>query len=65
MKIREKHFSVIKPRNLQIISEKMPNATYFDHTSFILENSMYADLSHLNNKGSIKYSEFLQSLFIK
>ncbi|MAR40053.1 MAG: hypothetical protein CMD22_05235 [Flavobacteriales bacterium] len=63
--ILEKHFSVIKARNLEIVSEKMPNATYFDHTSFVLENSMYADLSHLNNKGSNKYSEFLQSIFNK
>lgn len=63
--ILEKHFAVIKPRNLQIVSEKMPNATYFDHTSFVLENSMYTDLSHLNNKGSNKYSEFLKSIFNK
>jgi len=63
--ILEKHFSVIKPRNFQIASKQMPNATYLNHTSFVLENSMYADLSHLNNKGSNKYSEFLQSLFIK
>lgn len=63
--ILQKHFEVIKPRNLQIVSAKMPNATYFDHTSFVLENSMYADLSHLNNKGSNKYSEFLQSIFNK
>jgi len=63
--ILEKHFSVIKPRNLQIVSENMPNATYFDHTSFVLKNSDYADLSHLNNKGSNKYSEFLQLLFRK
>ena len=63
--ILEKHFLVIKPRNLQIVSENMPNATYFDHTSFVLKNSDYADLSHLNNKGSNKYSEFLQLLFHK
>jgi len=63
--ILEKHFLVIKPRNLQIVSENMPNATYFDHTSFVLKNSDYADLSHLNNKGSNKYSEFLQLLFRK
>ena len=63
--ILEKHFSVIKPRNLQIVSENMPNATYFDHTSFVLKNSDYADLGHLNNKGSTKYSEFLQLLFRK
>lgn len=63
--ILEKHFSVIKPRNLEIVSEKMPNATYFDHTSFVLDNSMYVDLSHLNTKGSNKYSKFLQSIFKK
>ena len=63
--ILEKHFSVIRQRNFQIASEQMPNATYFNHTSFVLENSMYADLSHLNNIGSNKYSEFLQSIFIK
>lgn len=63
--ILEKHFSVIKPRNFQIASEQMPNATYFNHTSFVLENSMYADLSHLNSIGSNKYSEFLQSIFSK
>ena len=63
--ILEKHFSVVKPRNFQIASEQMPNATYFDHTSFVLKNSDYADLGHLNNKGSTKYSEFLQLLFRK
>ena len=63
--ILEKHFSVIRQRNFQIALEQMPNATYFNHTSFVLENSMYADFSHLNNKGSTKYSEFLQSLFSK
>ena len=64
--ILEKHFSVIRQRNCSSIArDQMPNATYFDHTSFVLKNSDYADLSHLNNKGSNKYSEFLQSIFNK
>ena len=64
--IIEKHFSVIRERNCSSIArDQMPNATYFDHTSFVLKNSDYADLSHLNNKGSNKYSEFLQSIFNK
>ncbi len=69
--ILEKHFSVIRQRNCSSIArDQMPNATYFDHTSvvdtsFVLKNSEYADLSHLNNKGSNKYSEFLQSIFNK
>jgi hypothetical protein len=64
--ILEKHFSVIRQRNCSSIArDQMPNATYSDHTSFVLKNSDYADLSHLNNKGSNKYSEFLQSIFNK
>ena len=64
--ILEKHFSVISQRNCASIArDQMPNATYFDHTSFVLKNSMYADLSHLNSKGSNKYSEFLRSIFNK
>ncbi len=69
--ILEKHFSVIRQRNCSSIArDQMPNATYFDHTSvvdtsFVLKNSDYADLSHLNNKGSNKYSDFLQSIFNK
>ena len=43
----------------------MANATYLDHSSFKLDNSMFADLSHLNDKGSLTYSLFLKSVFSK
>ena len=63
--VLQSHFSLIKDRNYKIASEKMANATYLDHSSFKLDNSMFADLSHLNDKGSLTYSLFLKSVFSK
>jgi len=63
--VLQSHFSLIKDRNYKIASEKMANATYLDHSSFKLNNSMFADLSHLNGTGSISYSLFLKSVFSK
>tara|TARA_B110000444_G_C18808528_1_gene581319 strand:- start:43 stop:912 length:870 start_codon:yes stop_codon:yes gene_type:complete len=59
------HFSVINDRNQKIASTKMANATYLDHSTFKLDNPMFADLSHLNDKGSLTYSLFLKSVFSK
>jgi len=63
--VLQSHFSLIKDRNYKIASEKMTNATFLDHSSYKLDNSMFADLSHLNGTGSISYSLFLKSVFSK
>ncbi|MGH2665084.1 hypothetical protein [Flavobacterium sp.] len=46
----------------KIVQSRYSNITFLDFKNFPLENDFYADFSHLNHKGSTKFSLFFEKL---
>jgi hypothetical protein len=61
----EKELNKHEKDHIDLINKNMPNASYLNHANFVLPDSAFSDLSHLNYKGATIYSQYLQEQFDK